>query len=416
MSDQPGSMKALSHKSSSSFGCGCFFSMFFGIMLMVSGMFSFVLYQEFLGPYFDALSWQETPCIITAYNRAGNRTKVEYEYEIDGQKLNSEQFDYLQNTAPPQAAIRKLKQEFPVGAKTVCYVNPDQKFEAVLSKGFRPVSLSALIPLAFVVIALLGLIATPYYSRKLASSSSKLSESPIQIDLTSNFANAFSDKKDWHDPDTTPGPQELKPVDSTWTSFLGCGFFTLFWCGIVSIFVFDTIQQWIDGQRPFLQTLFMLPFVAVGAGGIVVTIMYFLKLFNPVPKLLVSERVIPLGDSIRIKWVMDGNTSSIKKLTVKLLGEEWIQYQRGTSTYTETNLFYEEVLANEFAQDRIEVGETTANIPADSMHTFHANSNKIRWKLQVLGEIAFWPDVDASYAITVLPQAVLPPVEEVSEE
>ena len=51
----------------------------------------------------------------------------------------------------------------------------------------------------------------------------------------------------------------------------------------------------------------------------------------------------------------------------------------------------------------MEQGSANVTIPADTMHSFDAPNNEIAWTLEVHGAIPLWPDVSASFPITVLP-------------
>jgi len=42
-------------------------------------------------------------------------------------------------------------------------------------------------------------------------------------------------------------------------------------------------------------------------------------------------------------------------------------------------------------------------IPAETMHSFEGNSNKIVWEIKVAGKIARWPDVDQNFPLGIHP-------------
>ncbi|MCZ7648655.1 MAG: hypothetical protein M5U26_25920 [Planctomycetota bacterium] len=43
----------------------------------------------------------------------------------------------------------------------------------------------------------------------------------------------------------------------------------------------------------------------------------------------------------------------------------------------------------------------TVTLPADAMHSFSAEHNKIVWKLRVQGDIERWPDFDREFPLRV---------------
>ena len=46
-------------------------------------------------------------------------------------------------------------------------------------------------------------------------------------------------------------------------------------------------------------------------------------------------------------------------------------------------------------------------LPLQVMHTFQADRNRILWRLRVHGSIAFWPDIEDEYEITIYPPVIL---------
>ena len=56
---------------------------------------------------------------------------------------------------------------------------------------------------------------------------------------------------------------------------------SLFWNGIVSVFVRDLVGEWQRGQAPLFGTLFLTPFVAVGVFLITKAGQQMLMMVNP---------------------------------------------------------------------------------------------------------------------------------------
>ncbi len=401
------SSKALSHSNAAPFGCGCVLFFFFGIFFLIGSLGTIFLGSELLWPYLKVLNWAETPCAITESKvEPSGKLNLKYEYVYLGKNYSQSQYDGYEKVARSAAERREIVNENPVGKKTVCYVNAQKPQLAVLSRSFNPISFIILVPLLFAAIGLIGMFVGPILSRKFSNKLVEVQELATNNQQSPMSASIMSPTRDWQEPGVSSGPQELKSDDHPKRNFILCLLFSLFWCGVVSIFVFNTISQWRQGEQPWMQTLFMTPFVAVGLGGLGGSVYLFLKIFNPVPKLVVSERAIPLGETIRMKWIFDGQVSSIRKMTIQLVGTEWVQYRRGTSTYTDTDDFYTQELVEITDPMQMEMGETKVTIPADTMHSFYAGSNRIEWKLQIKGDIARWPDVDQSFGITVLPKSL----------
>ncbi len=402
------SAKALSHAKSSAMGCGCFLFFFFGIFFIVGVFGCMITMSDLLFPYVEVLGWSETPCTITESQVDGVGDLVlEYQYTYKGIEFASTEYTYdagVTDALDPEEFVA----EHPVGTETVCYVDPDNPIEAVLNREFRSEILFAFIPLPFVIVGLVGMIVGPILSRRMSRKMDQLDEKFDLPATAAKFSAVLSkgDQVEWRDNEVPGGPQELKSTQNPKVAFFVCLVFSIFWCAVVSFLVTEVIDGWRNGDAPIFLTFFAMPFVAVGLGGICFSVYLFLKMFNPVPKLVVSERKVPLGDTIRIKWVIDGKVSSIRKLTVRLVGKEWVQYRQGTNTYTDTDDFYRNEIAVLEDPYAMEVGEAEVTIPAGTIHTMRAPNNQIRWELQIKGDIGWWPDIDESFSITVLPQAV----------
>jgi len=178
----------------------------------------------------------------------------------------------------------------------------------------------------------------------------------------------------------------------------------LFWNGIVSIFMVQTIAGWTSGNGDGCSTAFLIPFVLVGLGLIVLVFYYFLALFNPRPTLRVSESSVALGDTVELEWETAGNVDRVKEFTITLEGREEATYRRGTSTSTDKSVFATIELVKSTRGKDMRRGKVKVSLPADTMHTFRSSNNKILWCLKLKGDIPKWPDVSEEFALEVLPQ------------
>ncbi len=430
---QQNGTKALSHQQSGG-GCllGCFAYIFFGIFCLVGGINAYVLLFEPLGKYLAINSWAETPCEIleSDLQEVGSSllVTVSYEYQVAGKKYLGTRFRHQNHTAGDEinAARGTWRETLRPGSRTVCYVDPHNPAQAVLNNDFSPWILIGIVPLIFLMIGLTGILLTPRLqkyitartqllgtsaARKLAARQGISSRDVFDEDLPlesetvrqqGDWKVTTLDGRIWLPPVET-GPRELKSGTKPLGTFIGLLFFALIWNGITSIFAWHVLSEWMNGRPPWFMTLFLLPFLAVGLGVVVGAIYALLALFNPRPQLYVSSPSVRLGETFRVKWVLQGRIASIRNFTVKLKGEEWAQYRQGTSTYTDTHIFHESLAVATSDLHEIESGETSLEIPAGAMHSIQASDNKIRWKIELQGEISFWPDVRDSYEISVLP-------------
>jgi hypothetical protein len=186
-------------------------------------------------------------------------------------------------------------------------------------------------------------------------------------------------------------------------TFVASIFMAVFWNGIVSVFLWQLISGAIKGPVAIGMGLFLTPFVLIGLALLFAVGYSFLSLFNPSLEVTLDSHDIRLGDNISGKWRIGGGASRIKKFNVVLEGSERVVYAQGTSTKTDTSLFFQQIIFQTTTQREIERGSFEFKIPETTMHSFEAKHNQIVWSLLVRGEIARWPDLAEVFAINVLP-------------
>lgn len=189
-------------------------------------------------------------------------------------------------------------------------------------------------------------------------------------------------------------------------SFIVSIFIALFWNGIVSVFLWQLISGSISGPMAIGLGLFLIPFVLVGLALLFAVGYTFLCLFNPTLEVTLDSQDIYLGDKITGRWRVTGGAARIKKLVVVVEGIEHVTYAQGTSTATDTSLFFHEVLYQATSPREIERGNFEIKIPETTMHSFEARHNKILWSLLVRGDIPRWPDVTESFELNISPMRV----------
>lgn len=192
---------------------------------------------------------------------------------------------------------------------------------------------------------------------------------------------------------------ESSPLAAFGCSVFGC----LLWNGILSIFVNQWLTGFRAGQQQILFTVLLTPFVLAGIATVALVAYTFLAIFNPRPIVAVSRTKIALGDPLEIFWRFSGKATSVQQLEITLDGSERATYRRGTSTYTDTERFARITLKQTDQSSEIESGSVTINIPATTMHSFNGTDNKVLWALRIVGKIRWWPDVEQTFPITILP-------------
>lgn len=425
--------KAISSRSAAN-ASGClvlFFGLFAAIGLLVFSL-------NFLVPCLQTIrakGWTPTPCVIkssaVASRGSGKDLRyypdVLYSYTVAGQNYDGYRYSFFkldfQNTYDPQSLLNT----YPTSATATCYVNPARADEAVLDRNFQPHALSQLMSLVFVLVGLGGMFWVLKARRRAARNEGmgrrswrpKVAEgflTPTALSTpAASAATPFNEipvdgvaKPPWQPTSSTPagssaGVVLLKPtMTPAGQSCIILGI-TLFWNGIVSVFVYQAIfgMKGADFMRIFMG-LFMIPFVIIGIILILATLSAFGAMFVPRPKLKAQSANVPLGSTVEVSWQTSRGLVNPRQLTIKLEAREEATYTRGTDTYTDKNIFLSQAIFESTLGGGLD-GRASFTLPADSMHSFEAPRNKIIWALKVKGDVPLWPNFEDEYRLVILP-------------
>ena len=134
------------------------------IALIIVGIFflfigAIATYQICIAPlcgFIRCQNWEQAPAVIQksyVHSYRGSKGKWHYRLELSygylykGKQYKSNRYDYFADHIDSQSSLRKITRNYPVGKGTICYVNPENPSQAVLSKEFLP---AVLFPLIFV--------------------------------------------------------------------------------------------------------------------------------------------------------------------------------------------------------------------------------------------------------------------------
>ena len=124
--------------------------------LLIGGIASYLGCIRPLWMYAESQSWSSVSAVIResyvdSYRGSKGSTqyrlKLKYQYQWQGKKYTSDQYDYFMENSSNLRYYRSIVRKNPPGKTVVCYVNPSKPGQAVLNREF---SLSALIPMLFV--------------------------------------------------------------------------------------------------------------------------------------------------------------------------------------------------------------------------------------------------------------------------
>ncbi len=376
----------------------------FAIFAIVGGALLYPLGIKPIAKTIAAESWIATPCqVLRAEVRNHDSDDgttysvyILYQYEFQGQTYKSDRHEFVGGSSSGYQGKARVVEQYKTAASPICYVNPDNPFEAVLKRGFHAKLLLVLVPLLFLLTGVGGLV--PALRGKTPTN-----DGPPKPGTAPRPAGASYDLTTLRV--TEGGRAVLTPKFSPRAKFAGMTFFALVWNGIIALIASSLIGGLVHGHPSWFGLLFVSPFVAIGTVLIGVAAYQFLAIFNPRPTLELSCGTVPLGGAAELRWSFTGRTSRMEEFTATLRGVEEAKYRKGTSTYTDRNTFYELELYRTSAVMEIASGQVGVILPQDTMHSFEAENNKILWSLEVHGRIQHWPDVKESFPITVTPAA-----------
>jgi Protein of unknown function (DUF3592) len=391
--------KAISAKSAPQLNRGCLIA-FGSIFILMGLLVSFVMGGLPLIHTFRTLSWLEGSAVITQSRVAEHDGEdatyspdIEFEYVHEDQLYKSDQWStgFLQSSI--RSASQSIVDKYPVGSNHTCFINPGRPSQAVLERKFQLTNLFGCLPLLFTVVG--GVIVWFNWRPKDTRSTESVSQG-ITAPPENRTVQEYEVDAPWT---ALAGPQKLQPSTARMPTFLGLLVVSCFWNGLAW---FGFVMVW--RQNDWIGIAFLSLFVSVGSILIFASLVSFLKLFNPVITVAMSEGAVAGGETVDIAWETSGRTGKLHLLKISIIGEEVVTYVRGTDKLTDRKIFQRIPVVETADEAQIRFGLTTLTIPPGTMHSFEADNNKIVWSIEVHGVIRWWPDVNESIPFAIRPQ------------
>jgi len=386
---------------------------FFGLFALVGGLVGYFLTVRPIMTYFDARSWPETPCEILQSKVGTHSSKdgstysvdIEYRYRVDDREYQSDRYSILGGSSSGRSGKEEVVARYPQGSQAVCFVNPKDPTDALLSREASLLWLIGLVPAVFFIVGISGLFGA---LRSLLKSSGK-----VKLPGSSSGGGLPGIPSVPVMPPTVPGAptasgggMELQSSASPMTKLAGAMFIAVFWNGITGVFVWFAAQSWIKGNPQYFLTLFITPFVLIGLGLLGLVGYTFLNLFNPRVRMTVSNTSLTLGGTLNLQWQFTGAVGRLQNLKITLEGREEARYRRGTDNVVDKHVFIRIPVFETIDSRMIAQGSAQFTVPENLMHTWDGGNNKIIWELKLHGEIPRFPDVSEEYPMTILPKPV----------
>ena len=361
---------------------------------------------------YRASDWIEIPCVVTHSevevhpSSEGGPTysiDIRYRFSFDGEDYEGTRYNFSVGSSSGRERKAAVVREHPVGSDQICYVDPKNPAESVLSREPGAYLWAGFFGFPFMAVPLFILFiakrqrARAMESRGMGPSSRRARRKGSALPIPEQRATADA-----------RGFVELKRESSRVGKVLVVGNVALVWSGLVGYMLVDMSRGNPDGI-PTFSILFSIPFVLVGIGLLAATVYGILTLFNPRTLITLRQKDVRPGDRVEFAWEFLGDANRISALTMKWIGFERATHQVGTDTRTEERRFHEAVClsidteSGEGDASEIPFGTGVIEVPPDRHPSFQSDHNRIVWALQVRGTVRRWPDIKALFPIVVSP-------------
>lgn len=376
-----------------------FLRLFFAFFFVIG---SVVTYVTLIGPLlgvYAARDWITTPCTIVSSNVESHSDSdgttysvaITYRYQVRGTTYTSDRYSFVTGSSSGRSGKAAVVAKYPAGSDARCYVDPDDPSEAVIQRGLTAGMAFGAIPLVFVIIGLLGFI----FAGRMTGYRPRVAD-------PEGKANYLPDER--RHAAARTGHVVLTSAGGRVKKTLMISGFALLWNGIVWTLMYFVVLS--DDDAPLMAQLFIGLFALIGVGLLGLVGWSALAIFNPTVRLELAGETFHLGEPLEVSWQVLGPTRRLQDFALVLEGIEEATYQRGTDTVTDTNTFvtYDLVRVAEPDARRLSAGDDARlDLPTDTMHSFEASRNKIRWQLKATGAIPRWPDIEDTFELTLLP-------------
>ncbi len=352
----------------------------------------------------------------------GPEIKIEFDAGGDGPISTCSHYDIHGAFSSQRANAQAILDRFKENEHYPCWYDPEDPYTVVLAQGSRWwIWLAFTVPVSFIVLGAGGLIHTFLHWGKSAERRASLAQRAGQRERDffaagNNIDRRFPTVPEGADMTNSPGTKlkfRLPMATSPGWALFGILAFCIVWNGIVALFIATAIRSFVAGEsdgKPWLLTLFIIPFAAIGVWAIVALLRQLLVTTGIGPTLVeISEHPLHPGGQYRA-FLSQSGWLTVKSLRVSLICEEVATYRQGTDTRTETR----EVRNIElFRRDGFEIhggapfeADIELSVPDDAMHSFAADHNEIVWTLVVEGDASDWPNFRRAFSVMIRPAFV----------
>jgi len=211
------------------------------------------------------------------------------------------------------------------------------------------------------------------------------------------------------------------PIESpeSWT-LVGFGLFALLWNTVLVVLAVNAGIDLLGGRTDWLLLALLVPFAAVGIGGIVVFARSLIVASAVgTTQLEISAHPLEPGGSYELLLAQAGS-GAFASLSMDLELEEQATFRQGTDTRTEKVTVLRQPVASwhhlQLAPGTRFEAPARLAIPPQAMHSFGSEHNAVRWSIVVRGTPDRWPPFVRVFPLVVHPSAgAAPPASAAAE-
>lgn len=125
------------------------------------------------------------------------------------------------------------------------------------------------------------------------------------------------------------------------------------------------------------------------------------------PQVLADGQYIRRGEMINITYIQPfKQQTALEGISIKFILREWVKYQSGTDTVTETHeeVFGEHTRPAQIVSEGHKLKEQVQfYVPEAAMHSLNYEHNRLTWLVVVQAKIQTWPDMYDEYELILSP-------------
>jgi hypothetical protein len=324
------------------------------------------------------------------------------------------------SATPDRDVALAATRAYAVGTEVVCWFDPQDPDTLVLERGYNWWTwlLALLLPGALVAFGGTGFVRAIRSwgkSEEHRAASIGLPELLAPTSRSLPEAPGFPGVPTCDDHTNSPGTilRYRLPIESpeSW-ALVGFGLFAGLWNAVVVVLAVGAGLDFVGGRTDWLLFGLLVPFVAVGIGGVALFVRAFVRATAVGPtQVEISDHPLRPGGRYEL-LVAQGGTGMFRTLEVALEVEEQATFRQGTDTRTERVVVWRQPVKSwndiELSPGARFESQAALRLPEDVMHSFQSEHNSVSWRFVVRGEPARWPGFRRVFPVVAFPAAGQP--------